>query len=195
LLRWGRGTVKESLCENGKEETTSLSGTSLGTSHEITAAHDNGNGVLLYRGGNLVSGELDVAQKMVIERRVRETCDGLGNTLTGSLDGDVVVLLEVDTGVLLGGVVGHAEELALDTLVGRAGNVLAVLPRTIAGSTSTTRAATTGLAVSVSVEVSTGSAAPATAGRTVTAARSEVGCVGPASATVHLLRGTVAATS
>jgi hypothetical protein len=138
LLRWGRGAVEEGLCENGEEETTSLSGTSLGTSHEITAAHNNGNRVLLYRGGDLVSGELDVAQKMVVQGRVRETGDGLGNTLTGSLNGDIVVLLEVDTRVLLGGVVGHAEEVALETLVGRARNVLAVLPLTIAGSTSPT---------------------------------------------------------
>ena len=53
---------------------------------------------------------------MVIERRVCETCDGFGDTLTRGLDGDVIVLLEVDTGLLLGGVVGHAEEVALEAL-------------------------------------------------------------------------------
>jgi hypothetical protein len=185
-----RGAVLEGLGENGEEETTSLSGTSLGTSHEITTTHDDGNRVLLYGCGNLVSRELDVAQQVVIERRVCETCDGLGNTLTRGLDGDIVVLLEVDTGVLLGGIVGHAKEVALQTLVGRAGNVLAVLPGTVTRSASTSRATAAGLAVGAGIEVAARGTAPSTTTlRTVAAAGSEVGCVGPATGTtaaVHL---------
>jgi hypothetical protein len=48
--------------------------------------------------------------------------------LTRGLDWDVVVLVEVDAGLLLGWVVGDAVELTLDTLVGWAWNVLAVNP-------------------------------------------------------------------
>lgn len=42
-----------------------------------------------------------------------------------SLNRDVIVLLEVDAGVLLGGIVGCAKELSLDAGVGRASNMLA----------------------------------------------------------------------
>jgi hypothetical protein len=126
---------------------------------------------------------------VVVERRVCETCDGFGNTLTRGLNGDVIVLLEVDTGVLLGGVVGHAKEIALKTLVGRARDVLAVLPGTVTRSASTSRAATTRLAVSVGVKVAARGTAPSTTWGTVATAGSEVGCVGPATGTtaaVHL---------
>jgi hypothetical protein len=146
-LRGRAGTVDERLCENGEEESTSLSGTSLGTSHEITTAHDDGNGVLLYGCGNLVSGEFDVAQEMVVERGVREACDGLWHALAGSLDGNIIVFLEVDTGLLLGGVVGDTEELALNAGVGWAWDVLAVLPLTITRATSASTTATARLAV------------------------------------------------
>jgi hypothetical protein len=139
--------VLESLCENGEEETTSLSGTGLGTSHQITTTHDDGNRVLLHGCGDLVTGELNVAEQVVVERGVCETCDGLGDALAGSLNGDVVVLLEVDTSLLLGGVVGHAEELALNTGVRGAGDVLAVLPRTVARAACVSAAAATWLAV------------------------------------------------
>jgi hypothetical protein len=185
------GAVEEGLGKDGEEETTSLSGTGLGTSHQVTATHDDGNGVLLYGCRNLVSGELDVAQQVVVERRVCETCDGLGNTLTRGLDGDVIVLLEVDTGVLLGGVVGHAKQVALETLVGRAGNVLAVLPGAVTRSASTSRAAAAGLAVGVGFKVAARGTAPSTATTwgAIATAGSEVGCVGPATGTaaaIHL---------
>jgi hypothetical protein len=63
LSRCGRRrrAVLESLGKNGEKETTSLSRTGLGTSHEITATHDDRDGVLLDWCGDLVSGELDVA--------------------------------------------------------------------------------------------------------------------------------------
>jgi len=135
------GTVLECLREDGEEETTSLSGTSLGTSHQITATHDDGDRVLLDGGRDLVARELDVGDEVVIERRVGKGGNRVGDTLTASLDGDVVVLLEVDTAVLDVGVVGDTEQLALDTRVGGSGNVLAVSPLTVAGATGLLRAA------------------------------------------------------
>lgn len=119
------------LRQDGEEETTSLSGTSLSTSHQVTTAHDDGNGVLLDRCRHGVAGEPDVGDQVVIQRGVAEGEDGLRHVLARGLDGDVVVLLEVDTSVLLGRVVGSTEKFALDARVGRARDVLAVLPSTI----------------------------------------------------------------
>jgi len=127
----GAGSMLESLGEDGEEETTSLAGTGLGTSHQVTTTHDNGDGVLLDGSRNLVAGKLNVGNEVVIERRVGEGGDRLGDSLSGSLDGDVVVLLEVDAGLLLGRVVGDAIQLTLDAGVRWAGDVLAVSPLTV----------------------------------------------------------------
>lgn len=132
-----RGAVDKGLRENGEEETTSLSGTSLSTSHEIAATHDDRDRVLLDGGGNLVVGELDVAAKVLVQGRSGELVDRLGDVLAGSLNGDVVVLLEVDTSVLLGRIIiGNTEKLTLDTGVSRTGNVLSVAPLSIARTAS-----------------------------------------------------------
>jgi len=175
--RSGRGSLDESLRQDGEEETTSLARAGLGTSHQISATHDDRNGVLLDRSRHSVAGQLDVRDEVVVERRVGEVQDGLRNISTGGLDGDVVVLLEVDTGVLLRGVLGGSKEITLQTRVGRARNVLAVAPLTVtratgiaattaaAGSTTATssRRSTTGARVAVSVGVeatTTGASAP-----------------------------------
>lgn len=159
-LLWdvGAGSVLECLGEDGEEETTSLSGTSLSTSHQITAAHDDGDGVLLHRCGHLVSSHLDVGDEVVIKRWVGEGGDRLGNALTGSLDWDVIVLLEVDSGLLLAGVVGHAEQLTLAARVGWTRYVLAVSPLSISCAsllTTTvtwTASSTSSAAVCVAIE-------------------------------------------
>jgi hypothetical protein len=103
----------EGLRENGKQETTSLSGTSLSTRHEIATVHHNGNGVLLDGSRGLIASELDVRNQVVIQRGVREGIDRLGNVVTGCFDGDIVVVGEVDTSALLGGIVGNTEKLTL----------------------------------------------------------------------------------
>jgi hypothetical protein len=105
---------------------------------------------------------------VVVERRVGEGSNGLGDALAAGLDGDVVVLLEVDTAVLDVGVVGDTEKLALNTGVGRARDVLAVLPLTVTRATGLL-ATVTRVAIGVSVEAiaasgsESGSTAPAAA--------------------------------
>jgi hypothetical protein len=162
--------MDESLGQNGEQETTSLAGTSLSTSHEITAAHDDGDGVLLNRGGHSVAGKPDVADEVVVQRRVGEVQDGLRNILARSLDRDIVVLLEVDAAVLLGRIIGGAEEVPLHTRIGRAGNVLAVAPLTVARPASITAATTAGgitagtwVAISVRVEAAAAASSRTTA--------------------------------
>lgn len=74
----------------------------------------------------------DVFQQNGVQRRARERENGFGNTGTRRLDGDVVVFLKVDPGVLLGGVGGVAEELLFHAYVAAADDVLAVFPGTVA---------------------------------------------------------------
>jgi hypothetical protein len=134
--RGSGGTVLESLREDREKETTSLSGTGLGTSHEITATHDNGDRVLLDRGGDNIAGELNVGDQVVVQRGVGELSNGLGDVVTGGLNGNVIVVGKVDTSLLLGGVVGNTEQLTLHAGVGGTGNVLAVAPLAIARATA-----------------------------------------------------------
>lgn len=174
------GAVLVSLGEDGEKETTSLSGTSLSASHEVTTAHDDGDGVLLDGSGDVVAGEVDVGDQVVVKRRVGEGGDGLGDALTGSLNGNVVVFLEVDTHLLLaGGNAGVTEQLALDARVGGTRHVLAIDPASITGAT--VRASAAGAAVSATVVVAVETT---TARRTavVAATRLEVGSTTPAAA-------------
>ena len=115
---------------------------------------------------------------MVVKRRVGELEDGLWDIVSRSLDGNVIVLLEVDTGLLLGGVIEHTEELALETGVGWSRDVFSISPLSVTAATSSTSASTSasgsGVAVCVLVEASLGGI-PAT---WASAARGEVGSVG-----------------
>ena len=104
-------------------------------------------------------GELDVSDQVLIQRRVGEVVDSLGHILAGGFDGNVVILLEVDSSVLLGWIIRRAEQLALKSRVGRPGDVLAISPLTIAGATgriaAATAAATTGTGTGTSTGTST----------------------------------------
>jgi hypothetical protein len=135
---------------------------------------------------------------VVIQGRVGEPGDGLGNALTGGLDGDIVVLLEVDTRLLLRGIVGYTEELTLKTRVGGSWDVLSVFPLTIArASCRATTTTTTWLAVCGGIELAGRTTAPATAAalRTIASARSEGLGVGPVATTAVHGRRTVEATT
>ena len=61
------GAVLEGLGEDGEKETTSLSGTSLSASHQVTATHDNRDRVLLDGSGNVVASQSDVGDEVVIK--------------------------------------------------------------------------------------------------------------------------------
>lgn len=135
--------------------------TSLSTSHEITATHDNGDRVLLDGSRVFVASKSDVGDEMVIERRGGELGDGFGNLMARSLDGDIVILVEIDTGGLDGASVriGGTEELTLEAGVGRTSNVLAINPAAFAGTSARAMVAATtdlaGTAVGVGIEATT----------------------------------------
>lgn len=75
----------------------------------------------------------DVFQQDRVQRRVGELSNGLRDAGTGGFDGDVVVLLKVNTGVLLGRILGVTEELFFGAEVTSADDVLPVPPGTEAG--------------------------------------------------------------
>lgn len=82
------------------------------------------------RRGDGVRGIADIFEKHGIERRTSESKNWLGDAGARSLDGDVVVFLKVDAGVLLG-LGGFAIELFFETSVAPARDVLAIAPGTI----------------------------------------------------------------
>jgi hypothetical protein len=53
-----------------------------------------------WTGVGVVSGRVDVLDQDRVEGRAGELGDGLGDVSTGSLDGDRLVLVKVDSGVL-----------------------------------------------------------------------------------------------
>ncbi|TFB02208.1 hypothetical protein CCMA1212_005838 [Trichoderma ghanense] len=161
-----RRTVDESLRQDGEKETTSLARTSLGTSHQVTTTHDDGDGVFLDRSGHLVAGHLNVAAQVLVQRGGGELVDGLGDVTARGFDGDIVVLLKVDTGVLLGRVVGSAKELALDTRVRRARDVLAVSPLSVSRAASSVVTAAVAFVTTTAARVAT-TTTPTTTASTV----------------------------
>jgi hypothetical protein len=94
--------VGEKSVEDGEEETGGFTGTSLSTSHQISTTGDDGDRVFLDRSRSLVSGELNVVEQCGVDRGVGigENSDGFGDIGSGSLDGDIGVLVKVDTGGL-----------------------------------------------------------------------------------------------
>ena len=119
--------------------------TSLSTSHQIATAHDDWDRILLYRSWLLVSRELNVGDQMIIERRYCESVDGLWDITSSCLDWDIIVVVEVDTSLLLAWIVWNTVQLALNTGVRWARDVLAIDPSTLTGATwSVSTASSTG---------------------------------------------------
>jgi hypothetical protein len=143
----------------------------------------------LNRGWDLVVCEIDVLEEMVIERRVGELEDGFGDIVAGGFDGNIIVLLEVDAGLLLGWVVSYAEKLSLQTWVWWSSNVLPVSPLSVTSSASRRWSRTTAscrVAICISVEsrvLPGGIPAWASCGCSTVTTRGEIGSAGPVSAT------------
>ncbi len=174
--------------------------TYLSTSHQVSACGNDGDRILLNGRGSSVTSVADVLEKHRVQRGVRKLSDRLWHTSTSGLDGNIVVLLEVDTGLLLGRIVVLAIELLLHADVAAAGDVLAVLPdsetkgltgttipaggtstlvaiglRAVAPSTSPSAAAASGAAEATS---STSEGSVSSRSTTVTAARRRSGRAG-----------------
>lgn len=138
----GGGTVEEGLGQNGEEESSGLTRTGLGTGHQVSASSNNGDRVLLDGGGLVVSSKLDVSQQVLLEGRRGESVDGLGHVVTGGLDGNLVVVIKVDTGGLESLVVSNAEDFNLGSLVPGAGDMLTIHERALGGVSEATSVAT-----------------------------------------------------
>jgi len=116
--------------------------------------------------------QLNVFDEMLVQGRAGELESRLGHIATRGFDGDVVVLLEVDASVLLGGVIDGTEELTLNAGVGGPRNVLAIAPLAIAGAAGSVVGTTATVATFVSTAV-TSATATSTTPSTATAAALE----------------------
>ena len=81
-------------------------------------------------GGGVVTSVGNILQENGVEGGVTEGSDGIWNSSAGSLDGDIVVLFEVYTGVLLGRIVGFTKKFLLQTNVTAARDVVSIPPST-----------------------------------------------------------------
>jgi hypothetical protein len=106
--------------------------THLGTSHQVSVGRDDRDRVLLNWGGSRITSETDVFKEDRVERRARETEDGLWNASARSLHGDVVVFLKVYPGVLLGGIFRITEQFLFNAQIATANDVFAVPPISLA---------------------------------------------------------------
>jgi hypothetical protein len=108
-------------------------------------------------------GKANVLEEDRVQRRARELIHRVRHTSSSSLDGDIVVLLKVDTRLLLGWVTDLAVQLLLHAGVTRTCDVLAVLPDTEAGRLTLASAAaattSTAVATTTTAAVATGAGA------------------------------------
>jgi len=97
------GSLAKEGVEDGEEETGSFTGTSLSTSHQISSTGDNGDRVFLDRSRGLVSCEINVVEKCWVDRglSIGKDSNGFRDIGTGRLDGDIGILVKVDTGGLV----------------------------------------------------------------------------------------------
>lgn len=111
--------VLEDLGEDGEEKGARLTGTSLSTGHQITVSSDHRDAVLLNGSGHGEVGNLNVVLDEGVEIAAVEAGDGLGDIVARGRDGDIVVLVKVDTSadcvtkemLLDGGVPGEPLEI------------------------------------------------------------------------------------
>ncbi|KAL7486931.1 hypothetical protein ACHAW6_012527 [Cyclotella cf. meneghiniana] len=101
--------------DDGKEESGSLSRSGLRARHEIAGGAGDGNAPFLNRRGLGVSAQLDVAIEIFGDDGGIKHFDGVGNVGAARLDGDGIVIVEVDAGGLLDLLF---EELAFEPFVG-----------------------------------------------------------------------------
>lgn len=127
--RRGRSGLEQGV-QDGEQETTGLSGTSLGTCHQISVVGDDGDRVLLNRSRRGVVRELDVVEQNGVDGWRRELGQGVGNTGTGSLNGNIGVLVKVDTGRLVDSVVDFTVKFLFHPHVPVSSDMFSVLPRT-----------------------------------------------------------------
>ena len=82
-------------------------------------------------GGGVVTSVGNILQENGVEGGIPKSSDGIWNSSAGGLDGDIVVLFEIDTGVLLGRVVGFTKKFLLQTDATPSYDVVSVPPSTV----------------------------------------------------------------
>jgi hypothetical protein len=129
--------------------------------------------------------KLDIAEKVVIQWWIGELENWLWDIMSRGLDWNIIVFLEVNTGLLLCWVgVSDTKEFALNTWVCWSSNVLAVSPLPITTSTgdatcSSAAAAGSWVSICFWVEAAAAALIPSTASWWTSSARCEFWSAGP----------------
>lgn len=100
-LRALHGRAAHDAADDGEAEGGRLPGPGLRAGHEVAAGQRDRDGVPLHGGGPHVLAAADVVVERGAEVDLRERADGGGHLPAAGLDGDVLVRVEVDPGVLV----------------------------------------------------------------------------------------------
>jgi hypothetical protein len=112
---------------------------------------------------------------MIVQGRIGEGIDRLGDIVTTGFDRDVIVVGKVDAGVRLGWVIGDAKQLSFDFRVWRASDVLAISPLPFARAASRAAAARVATAATATVATAVRATARSAVGIRVERTRSVAG--------------------
>merc|ERR1719160_2304291 len=111
-----RRAVPTQRDEHRENKPARLARPRLRAGHHVSSSETHGQGVLLDRRRLRVVAPLQVLRQRVTENLRREALDGLGAVLARHLDGDLVVVVEVDAAAALRLVLGR-EQVLLQSLV------------------------------------------------------------------------------
>ncbi len=111
---------------------TQKKNTHLSTRHQIPEGRYDRYRILLDRGWSGVTREFDVVQQELAQRRVRERRHRLKLLGACHFDWNIVVLFEINSGVLLERIGDLAVQLFFHALVARSNDMLAIHPSSIA---------------------------------------------------------------
>ena len=142
--------------DDGEEEAGGLTGTSLGTGHEVLVGKANGNGILLDGSGLGVAAELSVPHEVLTDGIDGVLLDGLGAFTSRRLDGNVVVLVEVDaSGLLMLTVVKLTLDAGVEAHVAMEAPLIdaSLAAATVVSAVSTTASTVTAAATATYVDV------------------------------------------
>jgi hypothetical protein len=113
----------------------------LSAGHQVSSIGHDWNRILLNGGGVLITSVADVFQKDGVQRGAGENSDRVWHASTSGFHRNVIILVEVDTGVLLRGIDLVTVEFLLEAGVASTDVMLAVLPETETGLTRAAAAA------------------------------------------------------
>lgn len=92
-------SIGQDVMNDWKQESSRLSRAGLSTGHQVSIGKQSRNGMFLHRSRFYVAALLDIFLDESVQIRITEALDRLRRVSTTDLDGNVVVLVKVDSTV------------------------------------------------------------------------------------------------